>query len=236
MPGQEDAAYSSGSYSPSPTTADATDPRYFPQTNYFPPPPTQAVENQYPPYNPADYGPPPPNNMPPPTGYTPPPVNPEPGNPYARPDPRYRRPDDNVSAQPPPEHMHARGGSRLSPDHENVSPANDLPRTDRLNASPPLAPDPVPPPSSKSVQFDLHPKEVSPDRYRSSEGKKERSGDRSKRHDSRDKRKRRRDESPDSDDSGDTIELPPRFDQYGRRTDDDPLADKLESVLSGLFL
>jgi hypothetical protein len=44
-----------------------------------------------------------------------------------------------------------------------------------------------------------------------------------------------RDDSPDSINSDETIELPPRFDQYGRRREEDPLAEKLESVLAGLF-
>lgn len=48
-------------------------------------------------------------------------------------------------------------------------------------------------------------------------------------------RKRHRDDSPDSVSSDATIELPPRFDEYGRRKADDPLAEKLESVLQGLF-
>lgn len=45
-----------------------------------------------------------------------------------------------------------------------------------------------------------------------------------------------RDESPASDAASDTtVELPPRFDEQGRRRPEDPLADKLESVLMGLF-
>lgn len=144
---EEDSAYSTGSYSPSPT-ADSTDPRYFPQTNYFPPPPNQPIDAHYPPYNPADYPAPPSHHYPPhhidngpsPSGYTP-----EPGNPYAQQDPRYRRQDDNVSAQqyePLFEHARARsGGSRLSPAHEypKVSPANNaVPAADRLTAGYPL--------------------------------------------------------------------------------------------------
>ena len=33
--------------------------------------------------------------------------------------------------------------------------------------------------------------------------------------------------------SGETIDLPPRFDELGRRKGDDPLADRLEDLLSG---
>lgn len=53
---------------------------------------------------------------------------------------------------------------------------------------------------------------------------------------SRDRRRRHRDESPGSDTSEATIELPPRFDEHGRQTPDDPLADTLESILSSIFL
>ena len=83
--------------------------RYFPETNYFPPPPTG---EHYPAYNPADY--PPSGAIPPqhqePYGYTSPVQEPTPyGN-----DPRYRRPDDNVSAPSAPEHSDS-GGSRQLP-------------------------------------------------------------------------------------------------------------------------
>lgn len=46
----------------------------------------------------------------------------------------------------------------------------------------------------------------------------------------------RRPESPDSVDSGETVELPPRFDVEGRRMPergDDPLADRLDDLLNG---
>jgi len=48
-------------------------------------------------------------------------------------------------------------------------------------------------------------------------------------------RHRQRDDSPDSVASDDTIELPPRLDASGRKKDDDPLAVKLESVLSSIL-
>jgi len=262
--GQEDSAYSTGSYSPPPPGADTTDPRYFPETNYFPPPPSNPVDhNSYPPYNPADY--PPPNSaMPPPNGYIPSPGPPETGNPYARQEPMYRRPDDNVSAQPLPEHMQARGGSRFIPAHAQVSSANATSLPDRLknqshtnghgdtdgNVSPlprtPIQPDPVYPSSAKSVQFDLNPQEfeIPSNKERSSDRQRDHGEDKwqdtersrkSGREKERDARRSHRDESPGSDDSGDTIELPPRFDEHGRKREDDPLADKLESVLTGLF-
>ncbi len=58
--GEEDSAYSTGTYSPdySPQASHAQphDGRQFPEGNYFPPPPTAPVENNhhngYPPYKP----------------------------------------------------------------------------------------------------------------------------------------------------------------------------------------
>jgi hypothetical protein len=52
-------------------------------------------------------------------------------------------------------------------------------------------------------------------------------------------RKRRYGGESDGNDSDATVELPPRFDERGRRSgeerDRDPMADKLESVLMSLF-
>lgn len=236
--GQEDSAYSTGSYSPT-NTAPSQDSRYFPETNYFPPPPTQPVDAPYTPYNdynPAHYPPPNMSNLPP-TGYTPPPVNHEPGNPYAPHDNRARRPDDNVSAPSNPEHIHS-GGSRLSPAHKS-NVANPLSASDRIKS--PVAPSPV---TSKTVQFDLTPREEpSPERTPRNRSR-DREEDDGRRRGDRDERGRnrnvdganhRRDHSSDSVASDATIELPPRFDEHGRRRGDDPIADKLESVLAGLF-
>ena len=88
---------------------------------------------------------------------------------------------------------------------------------------------------AKSVQFDLDPKEDSP--------KRRKSPDRRKRDDAReeDDRGRRswrshdntRSGSPSSVSSGETIDLPPRFDELGRQKGDDPLADRLEDILNG---
>ncbi|KAF2101913.1 hypothetical protein NA57DRAFT_53857 [Rhizodiscina lignyota] len=58
-------------------------------------------------------------------------------------------------------------------------------------------------------------------------------------HDYRSSRPRRRDGSPDSQDSGETIDLPPRFDQHGRKRAGaggeavDPLAAAVEDFLAG---
>lgn len=161
--------------------------------------------------------------------------------------------------------MHASsfGGSRLSPAHW-ISPANAPTPVDRLSAPPPdtatkhqrspsspfhfasraaeepYAPEPMKPSSEKSVMFDLQPQEFeftpesekAPERPREREG--ERRGGRTRERDS--KRDRgQRDGSADSSASDETIDLPPRFDELGRPVETDPLAQKLEAVLSGLF-
>lgn len=51
----------------------------------------------------------------------------------------------------------------------------------------------------------------------------------------KDRERHGRNDSPASDASDTTIELPPRFDEHGRRRAEDPLADKLETVLQSLF-
>ena len=161
--------------------------------------------------------------------------------------------------------MQPRGGSRLSPAHAvspaNAMPSSDrldthhpnLFTNSQLSSSPssplhsvarspslPHAPEPVKPASEKSVMFDLQPQEFefTPDSEkvpeRTGETKSERHGGR-KRERHRDKARGRRDESTDSDDSDATIELPPRFDELGRARNEDPLAQKLEQVLTGLF-
>ena len=94
--------------------------------------------------------------------------------------------------------------------------------------------------------FDLQPQEFefTPDSEkvpeRTSEGEGDRHGGRGRdrgrdRDRDRDRDRRRRNESSDSNDSDATVELPPRFDELGRPRDVDPLAEKLESVLTGLF-
>lgn len=117
------------------------------------------------------------------------------------------------------------------------------------NASPALAPSPVST-REKEVKFDLHPQEqeISPiDRDRSDDSGTEderRDSHRRRRHaDDRSnasqasgpaRKRNRRTESPGSD-TDSTIELPPRFDEKGRRRDDDPAAERLEKVLQSLF-
>ncbi|KAF9885290.1 hypothetical protein FE257_013091 [Aspergillus nanangensis] len=83
-------SYSSEPYAPSPSVQPALDNQFYPNSNYFPPPPGSGPRPA-PAYNPGDY--PPPLgavNPPQPYGYPSPPV-PEP---YA---PRPRRADENVS-------------------------------------------------------------------------------------------------------------------------------------------
>lgn len=122
---------------------------------------------------------------------------------------------------------------------------------DVKNTTPIAEPEPVQP-ASKTVQFDLTPRELSPEHESDKDKDRERERRREKKRDDRDDRRdrgrerrrdrdsdgsgrRRRDGSADSAGSDETIELPPRFDDFGRRKDDDPLAEKLESVLSRLL-
>lgn len=59
---------------------------------------------------------------------------------------------------------------------------------------------------------------------------------RRRRHRSHDPSAQRRTGSPDSVNSSETVELPPRFDQEGRKVPErgeDPLADKIEDLLNG---
>lgn len=99
--------------------------------------------------------------------------------------------------------------------------------------------------SSKSVQFDLNLREQSPpaiphdetanreERREDDDERKNRQRDRGR--DGERRSRRRRDSSQDSATSDATIELPSRFDDLGRRKGDDPLADKLESILNGFL-
>lgn len=178
------------------------------------------------------------------------------GNPYApqHQDAQYnqrRHPDDNVSA-PAPDHSgdehttfaSARGGSRPLLAHDVNLHTNQ--NSDRISS--PEAPSPAPS-TEKTVKFDLNPQEE-PSRGSSPKGEKEEEHDHghrrhrrrkddersnSTRESGRDSKRHRRDESPGSDVSEATIDLPPRFDEQGRRRPEDPLADKLESVLHTLF-
>lgn len=141
-----------------------------------------------------------------------------------------------------------------------AQPEPIIQRAARPTGTPPVQPEPVKPASEKSVMFDLQPQEFefTPEGERAPdlEGERERDGGRRKDRDKeregdrdggrererdrdRNRERKRRDESPASEASDDTIELPPRFDgqgrERGRERDEDPLARQLESVLNGLF-
>jgi hypothetical protein len=174
------------------------------------------------------------------------------GNPYAPPPQNAyygqpRRPDDNVSASVPVasgiEHSFAsaRGGSGTQ---AKSSSTND--RVDGI-----IQPDSPEPRSEKTVQFDLIPRgpsrEPSPEKQERGDESEDESDHRrhrrrrtddersdSTRESGRRRKRHHRDESPASD-SDATIDLPPRFDEHGRRRPEDPVADKLESVLQSLF-
>jgi hypothetical protein len=141
----------------------------------------------------------------------------------------------------------ARGGSRPVPTHVKSPTTNHT--TDGVNESE------SPHPREKTVQFDLKPRgpsrEPSPvkkeveesdddnDDVDDGHGRHRRRRKDDERSDStkesgRHRKRHHRDESPGSD-SDATIDLPPRFDEHGRKRTDDPVADKLESVLQSLF-
>ncbi|KAH2208494.1 hypothetical protein KXW59_008505 [Aspergillus fumigatus] len=135
--------------SPLPPTQPGEHP-YYPNSNYFPPPPgsTPAPPAPAAPYNPADY-PPPPGAVPPaqPYGYPP-----EPGpDRYA---PRPRRADENVSAawNSPP-------SAAQYPMHDGVEKPPSPLRTPRPRTPRDRARAASQPPQPKSVAFDLNAEE-----------------------------------------------------------------------------
>jgi hypothetical protein len=169
-----------------------------------------------------------------------------------------RHPGDNVSAPVPVasgvEHSFAsaRGGSRPQPAHVPHLTTNDIP--DGISEADPSEAD-YSEPREKSVQFDLTPRgpsrEPSPDKAETADARdnsddhdhdhhrrhrRRKDDDRSDstRESGRHRKRHHRDHSPASD-SDTTIDLPPRFDERGRRKPEDPMADKLESVLQSLF-
>ncbi|PYH46078.1 DUF3824 domain-containing protein [Aspergillus saccharolyticus JOP 1030-1] len=215
------------------------DHQYYPNTNYFPPPPGSAPRTEPAPYNPADY-PPPPGAVPPqPYAH---PAHPQP-EPYA---PRPRRVEENVSAAwISPQHPVAQ--DRIYDGLDARSPL----RTPRARKRRPRAASQ--PARPKSVAFDLgsehegqhdlgyetddsdstiasihgHSHYRTPRRRHSSSepfAARPRSDDRS-----------RKDGAESDSDS--TIDLPDRFDSQGRllpQPGDDPLADGLEHLLRGI--
>ncbi|KAJ5295254.1 hypothetical protein N7508_010075 [Penicillium antarcticum] len=123
------------------------DPHYYPNSNYFPPPPGDSTHNLNTtpaPYNPADY-PPPPGAAPQPQPYGYGAVPPGPGmgpESYA---PRPRRADENVS---PPSSNENTVQDGLKSHHSSPSSS---PARSRSNSQPPQGS------NSKSVAFDLTP-------------------------------------------------------------------------------
>ena len=233
------------------------DPNYYPQSNYFPPPPgsTPNLNATPQPYNPADY-PPPPGAAPPPEPYSYGAPGPGP-EPYA---PRPRRADENVSAPQsstlPTDQYHTRDGGFTGPcsvssrtiannlrtglDVNNLQPPPSIPRSGSQPA-----------PSSKSVAFDLTPE---PDRgyetddsdstIRSPSHRPHYSRRRSSsvpyppmappqsreyRHHSKHSQGQHHPES----ESDSTIDLPDRFDSHGRliTETEDPAVEKIEDLI-----
>jgi hypothetical protein len=87
-------------------------------------------------------------------------------------------------------------------------------------------------------------REASPEKEEDEERDKDHSHSRRRKDDERSdstresgrRRKRHhRDESADGSESDATIDLPPRFDEQGRRRTEDPVAGKLESLLMGFL-
>ena len=144
----------------------------------------------------------------------------------------------------------ARGGLRPMPAHELDSLADT--RTGPVDE--PRSPSPTPT-EEKSVKFDLNPQEESPrepsrepspdsdrehrhrDDHSHKRHRRRKDDDRSDitRESGRARKRRHRSESPGSDASDATIELPPRFDERERQQPEDPLAKQLESVLQSIF-
>lgn len=91
---------------------------------------------------------------------------------------------------------------------------------------------------SKSVKFPVDPvqSELSAEEYSSPDDKRH-SEHRRKRRRSNDNR-RSRGHSLTGSDSGETVDLPPRFDSHGKRVPErgeDPIADTVQDIISGLL-
>ncbi|RAK95196.1 DUF3824 domain-containing protein [Aspergillus ibericus CBS 121593] len=237
-----DGSYNNPPYPPSPAGAPPRidDHQYYPNSNYFPPPPGSAPRPEPAPYSPADYAPPP-GAVPPQTyDY---PARPGPDT-YA---PRPRRADDMVSAATCPRPTVP---YRAFDGVEAPSPLR-TPRARRRRpraASQPAGP--------KSVVFDLN---LEPERqkdlgYESDDSDStiesihgsRRSRPRPRRHSSSepyslsqrsDAPSEPRDHNPAGEsDSDSTIDLPDRFDSQGRllpQSSDDPVGGRLEHLLRG---
>ncbi|PWY93307.1 hypothetical protein BO94DRAFT_460694 [Aspergillus sclerotioniger CBS 115572] len=252
-----DGSYNHLPYAPSPAAVPQRidDHQYYPNSNYFPPPPGSAPRPDPAPYSPADY-PPPPGAVPPQSyDY---PARPGPGpDTYA---PRPRRADEMVSAstcpRPTAQDRAFDGGFKTTA--ASWMPANIVaqsplrtPRARRRRmraTSQPAGP--------KSVVFDLnleheqqkdlgYETDDSDSTIESIHGNR-RSRPRPRRHSSSEPYSLYQRSDPQSSpqdrhhagesDSDSTIDLPDRFDSQGRllpQSRDDPLAGRLEQLLRG---
>ena len=147
--------------------------------------------------------------------------------------------------------MSAPAPNHIGNEHKNFASARGP--VEKSRSPSPILPNPPAPEEEKSVKFNLEPQEEparEPSREPSPEGEdsdQEHRGHRrrrrhrdddnsqSSRESGRSRKRHHRDESPGSDTSDATIELPPRFDENGRKRPEDPLADTLESVLASIF-
>ncbi|KAL4735724.1 hypothetical protein BDV11DRAFT_208230 [Aspergillus similis] len=237
--------FSPAPYPPSPGTGPVDSSQYRPN-NYYPPPPGPAPAPAPGPahYNPADY-PPPPNAVPPPKQYSYPPPAPDA---YA---PRPRRADENVSAA----RDFSSPSTQSQPYDDSARLATPRPRPHRRRTRAGSEP-----PQSKSVAFDDDPQtNENTMGYETDDSDSTIDGmssgrRRRRRHHRRHRSDRRRYSSSDpyasakdrsaaqiqkqtsapESDSDATIDLPDRFDRDGRllpQPEDDPLAEKVESLL-----
>ncbi|RAL15072.1 DUF3824 domain-containing protein [Aspergillus homomorphus CBS 101889] len=232
----EEGPYQHDPYPPPAAPRPIDDHQYYPNTNYFPPPPGSAPRTEPAPYNPADY-PPPPGAVPPqPYAHS---ARPGP-EPYA---PRPRRVEENVSAAWKHPH-HPVAQDRIYDGLDARSPL----RTPRAKKRRPRAASQ--PARPKSVAFDLsseHEQQNDPGyetddsdstiasthgrgRYHTPHRRHSSSEPFAARTRSEDRSRKDGAES----DSDSTIDLPDRFDSQGRllpQPGDDPLADGLEQLL-----
>ncbi|KAL4751655.1 hypothetical protein BDW72DRAFT_173087 [Aspergillus terricola var. indicus] len=246
-PSSFEQPFSPGPYPPSPGTG-PVDSSQFRPNNYYPPPPGPAPAPAPGPahYNPADY-PPPPNAVPPAQQYSYPPPAPDA---YA---PRPRRADENVSAARDFSSPSTQSQPYDGLDSARLATPRPRSRRRRTRAG-------SEPPQSKSVAFDDDPQTNEKTMgYETDDSDSTIDGmssgrRRRRRHHRRHRSDRRRYSSSDpyasaknrsaaqlqkqtsapESDSDATIDLPDRFDRDGRllpQPGDDPLAEKVESLL-----
>ncbi|TPR05943.1 Sugar (and other) transporter family protein [Aspergillus niger] len=217
------------------------DHQYYPNGNYFPPPPATGPRPEPAPYSPADYphppGPVPPQSYDYPSGPGP--------DPYA---PRPRRADENVSASNYPQPTVQDRGF----DGVDAQSSLRTPRARRRRSRAASRP-----PGPKSVVFDIHSEHegqkdlgyetddsdstigsVHGSRRNRPQARRHSSSEpysSYKRNDARSGSQGQQNNATESD-SDSTVDLPDRFDSHGRllpQPDDDPLAGRLEQLMRG---